>query len=327
MAKTKLRSLELCAGGGGIALGLEQAGFQHEGLIDIDDGCCATLSHNRPKWNVSQRKLEDVKGSEYGDIDLLSGGLPCPPFSVAGKQMGEMDERNCFPHAIRLVKEIQPKAVMFENVRGLLMNRFQEYRKYIDNVLLKMDYLTDWRVVNAADFDVPQIRHRVICIAIKRHSSDSFRWPQSARHLKSTQSVGSVLFDLMSQNNWKGVSKWKELANQLAPTIVGGSKKHGGPDLGPTRTKQAWVSLGVDGKGIANNPPDEKFSGMPRLTLRMVARLQGFSDDWEFVGSKTSAYRQIGNALPPPVAKAIGCSIIKCLTNKTMKSLEVVIKN
>ncbi len=109
----------------------------------------------------------------------------------------------------------------------------------------------------------------------------------------------------MASRGWRHADEWREKANRIAPTIVGGSKKHGGPDLGPTRARKAWAELGVDGLGIANEEPEENFKGMPRLTVRMVARIQGFPDDWGFWGGKTARYRQVGNAFPPPVAAAV----------------------
>ena len=125
--------------------------------------------------------------------------------------------------------------------------------------------------------------------------------------------VGEVLYDLIASRGWKGAKSWKERANAIAPTIVGGSLKHGGPDLGPTRARKAWATLNVDGLGIGNEAPERNFVGMPRLTVRMVARLQGFPDDWEFTGGKTAAYRQVGNAFPPPVARAVAERIRHCL--------------
>ena len=119
----------------------------------------------------------------------------------------------------------------------------------------------------------------------------------------------------MSQNGWKGAKKWAEGADRIAPTLVGGSKKHGGPDLGPTRAKNAWAELGVDGKGIANEAPEPDFDGMPRLTSRMMARIQGFPDTWTFGNKKTVACRMIGNSFPPPVAQAVGIEIRRCLEN------------
>ena len=115
-----LTAVELCAGAGGQALGLEKAGFDHTALVEIDPNCCNTLRANRKQWNVLQQDLRAFDGSPYKGIDLLAGGLPCPPFSVAGKQLGDGDERNLFPEGIRLVRQIRPRAVMIENVRGIL---------------------------------------------------------------------------------------------------------------------------------------------------------------------------------------------------------------
>jgi len=125
--------------------------------------------------------------------------------------------------------------------------------------------------------------------------------------------VGEKLYDLMGSRGWPGTDAWREKACSIAPTIVGGSLKHGGPDLGPTRSKKAWAALGVDGHGIADQPPSPDFVGIPRLTVRMVARLQGFPDNWEISGGKTAAYRQVGNAFPPPVAQAVASKIRLCL--------------
>jgi DNA (cytosine-5)-methyltransferase 1 len=117
----------------------------------------------------------------------------------------------------------------------------------------------------------------------------------------------------MASNGWIGAESWVKQANGIAPTLVGGSKKHGGADLGPTRARLAWEKLGVNGKGLADAPPEKEFVGMPKLTVKMAALVQGFPPDWEFIGKKTPAYRQVGNAFPPPVAKAIGGAIKKAL--------------
>lgn len=115
--------------------------------------------------------------------------------------------------------------------------------------------------------------------------------------------------------------EWAQRADEIAPTIVGGSKKHGGPDLGPTRAKAAWATLGVNGKTLAEEAPEADFVGMPRLTIRMVARLQGFPDDWQFYGRKTHAYRQVGNAFPPPVAEAVGRQIATAIQSKRISAV------
>ncbi len=306
-----LEAVEVCAGAGGQAIGLENAGFGHSVLVDNDAACCSTLRLNRPKWNVVGNDLKLFDGRPYKGADLFAGGLPCPPFSVAGKQLGALDERNLFPAAIRLIDEIGPRAVMIENVRGFLGAVFDDYREQLKRQLGKLGYLADWRLLNASEFGVPQLRPRVVIVAIKKNYSECFDWPAVAPHNPAT--VGTVLHDLMSAKGWKGASLWKDRADEIAPTIVGGSKKHGGPDLGPSRAKNAWAQLGVDGMGIADEAPGHSFIGRPRLTVRMVARLQGFPDDWQFTGRKTSAYRQVGNAFPPPVACAVAESVRACL--------------
>lgn len=307
-----LASLELCAGGGGQALGLEQADIQHVGLIEIDKNACATLRLNRPGWNVIEENLNHFDGSAFKGVDIVSGGLPCPPFSVAGKQLGKQDERNLFPAMIRIVDQVRPQAVMIENVRGILEALFEDYRRYIATELKKLGYQTGWKLLNASDFGVPQLRPRVIFVALKKEYSQHFFWPQGAG--LPTETVGDILYDLMASRSWTGAAKWRHQANEIAPTIVGGSHKHGGPDLGPTRARRAWASLGVDGIGIADEPPEREFVGMPKLTVRMVARIQGFPDDWRFSGKKTAAYRQVGNAFPPPFAKAIAESVKTCIS-------------
>jgi DNA (cytosine-5)-methyltransferase 1 len=306
-----MTAVELCAGAGGQALGLEQAGFHHSALVEIDAHCCNTLRTNRKDWNVIHQDLREFDGRPYKGVDLLAGGLPCPPFSVAGKQLGDADERNLFPEGIRLVKEMRPRAVMIENVRGILDAVFEDYRQYISGEIASLGYRTDWRLLNASDYGVPQLRPRVVFMALRKDVRGGFPWPPPS--LFPAPTVGDTLHDLLALNGWSMAQDWRKRANVVAPTIVGGSKKHGGPDLGPTRAKRAWASLGVDGMGIANEPPDKDFVGMPRLTVRMVARIQGFPDDWEFTGSKTAAYRQVGNAFPPPVAAAVAAGIFQSL--------------
>lgn len=301
------QSIEICAGAGGQALGLEQAGFDHACLVEIEAPACQTLRFNRPQWHVVEGDLRHFSASKWRGIDLLAGGVPCPPFSKAGKQLGDNDERDLFPEALRLVSECKPQAVMLENVRGLLDSVFDEYRTQLISDLKKLGYVAEWRLLNASDFGVPQLRPRVVFVALKADASRFFNWPTP--HIEPAPTVGEALYDLMSANGWSGADAWRALACDIAPTLVGGSKKHGGPDLGPTRAKKAWATLGVDGKGIADALPEPLFAGMPRLTVRMAARIQGFPDHWQFSGKKTAAYRQIGNAFPPPVACAVGKQI------------------
>lgn len=312
MIKNMLTSIEICAGAGGQALGLEKAGFTHVALVEYEKSYCATLKINRPSWNVICADLKDFSGKPFNNkIDLLAGGVPCPPFSVAGKQLGNADERDLFPEALRLIEEINPRAVMLENVRGFLDSTFEDYRNYILSKIEELGYKVQIKLLNASDYGVPQLRPRVVIVGIRKDIEHRFSYPLENPGL--TKTVGETLFDLMKVNGWTGVEAWVKQASSIAPTIVGGSKKHGGPDLGPVRAKKAWAELGVDGLGIANEAPSKDFDGKPRLTPRMIARIQGFPDSWDFGQKKTAACRMIGNAFPPPVAEAVGKEIKKVL--------------
>lgn len=309
----KLTSLEICAGAGGQALGLEQAGFTHAALVEIEGLACQTLSLNRPDWNVIHQDVKTFNATPFfNKVDLLAGGVPCPPFSIAGKQLGQLDERDLFPEAIRLAKECNPRAIMLENVRGLLDSKFKLYRRDILAEFRKLGYFCDWRLLQASDYGVSQLRPRAILIGLKESYFEHFEWPDP--QIIKPLPVGKLLYKEMQSAGWQKAEEWAKQAHSIAPTLVGGSKKHGGADLGPTRAKKAWAALGVDGKGLANTPPDPSFEGLPRLTLKMTALIQGFPDDWQFVGKKTPAYRQVGNAFPPPVAKAVGLAIHKAIT-------------
>lgn len=307
-----LTAIEICAGAGGQALGLERAGFSHSVLIEYETAYCTCLRRNRPNWNVICADVHNFDGKPYKNkIDLLSGGVPCPPFSIAGKQLGSDDERDLFPEMLRLVQEINPRTVMIENVRGLLDAVFTEYRTSILNRLRSFGYNPHIKLLNAADYGVPQSRQRVIIIGIRKDIKDSFKYPSSGSYKKVT--VYDALYDLMGSNGWRGLNGWETVSRKISPTVVGGSKKHGGPDLGPVRARKAWAELGIDGCGIADEPPEKDFSGKPRLTPKMLARIQGFPDEWYFGDKKTAACRMIGNALPPQIAEAVGIELRKVL--------------
>lgn len=317
---TALTSLEICAGAGGQALGIERAGFAHVALVEIDQWARKTLLANRPKWPVITVDQDDgysfditrFCAQDYDGIDLLAGGVPCPPFSVAGQRLGSEDERDLFPEALRLVAECRPRALMLENVRGLLDPMFDDYRFGIDSRLDALGYVARWKLLNASDFGVPQLRPRAILVAFRKDQVGAkfFTWPRAG---SKPPTVGEVLLPLMGSHGWEVAGEWASQASCIAPTLVGGSKKHGGPDLGPTRARIAWEKLGVDGLGLANDPPARDFVGMPRLTVAMAALIQGFPSDWTIAGKKTAAYRQVGNAFPPPVAEAVAKRIHKYL--------------
>ncbi len=317
----RYRVVEICAGAGGQSLGLELAGFEHELCIELDPNACATLRHNRPHWKIAQGDVAspDVwEPAAYAGTDLLAGGVPCPPFTIAGRQLGATDERDLFAWAIELCGTIGPRALLLENVRGLSLPRFAAYRQHVLDRLDELGYAADWRLLHASDYGVPQLRPRFVLVAMRPDDFAYFTWPQPHGE---PPTVGETLLDLMAANGWPGAAAWAVKASDIAPTIVGGSKKHGGADLGPTRAKRTWRQMGVDALGVADAAPsaDDPVTLLPKLTCEMVARLQGWDGReyrWEFTGRKTSNYRQIGNAFPPPVARAIGEQIRRALDHE-----------
>ncbi|MEV6973399.1 DNA (cytosine-5-)-methyltransferase [Kitasatospora sp. NPDC093806] len=373
----QLTSIEICAGAGGQAVGLHNAGFDHHALVELDPHAVATLGQNirshkwwgwDSKWKTGPERMDvkDFRASDLlksldlrpGKLDLLAGGVPCPPFSLAGKKLGENDERDLFPEMLRIVEKLRPRAVMIENVRGILdpPEVFIDYRRRILGKLKKLGYVvpdidehwsarhqndamrTSWRRLDARNFGVPQLRPRAILVAI--HESEagaaSFAWPR--RISGGQKTVADALKESMRERLeefWNKKNKlsdgrirtgeeiyndWLDKASaDVAPTLVGGSKKHGGADLGPTRAKAAWSALGVDANGVANDPdecvPERDLfrAAGPMLTVEQAAILQGFPRDWRFSGGKTAKYRQVGNAFPPPVAEAVGRAIAAVL--------------
>jgi DNA (cytosine-5)-methyltransferase 1 len=382
-----LTSIEICAGAGGQAVGLEAAGFRHLALVEIDPHAVATLRANVHRWEGWDKKRAaklqptDVRGYhesaslaslglKEGELDLLAGGVPCPPFSLAGQRLGKDDERDLFPDMLKIVEKLLPKAVMIENVRGILEppEKFIAYRREILRHLASWGYSvaqvtehlspadqdqrmrTTWRRLDARDYGVPQLRPRAILVAIREDITDChhFLWPKRSRN--GIQSVFEALNASMKKRykkHWdakyqsgdslvtgeEAYKRWAHAAQRaaqgptggVAPTLVGGSKKHGGADLGPSRAKRAWEVLGVDANGVANDlddcdPARDLFrpSG-PMLTVAQAALLQGFPPDWEFQGGKTARYRQVGNAFPPPVAQAVGSAIAAVLREELME--------
>jgi DNA (cytosine-5)-methyltransferase 1 len=272
--------------------------------------------HEVPTVAIGDVADESVWRPEaHRGVSLLAAGVPCPPFSMAGRQLGASDERDLFAWVVEAAGRVQPDAVLLENVRGLSMPRFAAYRQAVLERFDQLGYVAHWELLEARDFGVPQLRPRFVLVALRPEHDRYFRWPEPKQ---TTETVGTALYGLMAANSWRGATRWAEAADGIAPTIVGGSKKHGGADLGPTRAKKAWAELGVDGLGIADAAPGrhEPASFRPRLTTEMVARLQGWAGaeyEWQFEGRKTSRYRQIGNAFPPPVARAVGDAIATAL--------------
>ena len=173
-----LTAIELCAGGGGQALGLEMAGFHHAAAVEYEPHFCTTLRKNRPHWNVVQQDIRNFRCEDYANIDLLAGGVPCPPFSIAGKQLGSDDERDMFPAALAIIEKIRPRAVLLENVPGLASAKFEDYRRGLLTKLSKFGYQPEWKVLQAADYGVPQLRPRFILVALQPRDAEFFEWPE-----------------------------------------------------------------------------------------------------------------------------------------------------
>ncbi|MEU9195727.1 DNA cytosine methyltransferase [Streptomyces hundungensis] len=379
-----LTSVEICAGAGGQASGLHNAGFDHLALVEWDEHAVATLKANVKSWpGWDKSKIDALQPSDVKDfldssefkkimesgrrVDLLAGGVPCPPFSLAGRRLGADDERDLFPDMLKIVDKLRPRAIMIENVRGILEppHVFIDYRRQIVNELHELGYrvpLIDknwtvekqnmemrrvWRRIDAKDFSVPQLRPRAILVAIHEdvpHGSD-FAWPIRARGdvtsvfkaLRASMERRFKKYSLLNEDGIKaapGERRGKDVLRDwlrdaqraeggssegVAPTLVGGSRKHGGADLGPSRAKRAWALMGVDGNGVANDeehcdPKRDLFRPAgPMLTVEQAAIIQGFSPEWKFQGKKTAKYRQVGNAFPPPVAEAVGRAIAAVL--------------
>ncbi|MFF0536908.1 DNA cytosine methyltransferase [Streptomyces coelicoflavus] len=375
-------SIEICAGAGGQAIGLHQAGFGHLALVEIDEYAVKTLRLNiedHEVWSWEREhcdvlpadvtKFEPYKDLDKGadllaekGLDLLAGGVPCPPFSHAGKQLGKHDERDLFPRMLQLVEKLKPRAVMIENVRGIMDPKFADYRDWIKARLEGGTYRADdgqtvhedglgytvckWDVLEASDFGVPQLRPRAILVAFRSDVIEDLKYEWPAPTHEDPVSVAVSLEPSMRERYgryFNGVhgerarerfDRWLEKARErdaelkgkgggIAPTLVGGSKKHGGADLGPSRAKAAWKQLGISGMGVANDieackekaTEERDLFGAdgPMLTVRQAAVIQGFPPEWDFSGGKTAQYRQVGNAFPPPVARAVGKSIIEVL--------------
>ncbi|WOT36627.1 DNA cytosine methyltransferase [Streptomyces coeruleorubidus] len=379
-----LTSIEICAGAGGQAVGLHNAGFDHLALVEWEPDAVDTLRANVggwPGWTTERAKalrpmdvtkfLDSEEYKELGldkkRLDLLAGGVPCPPFSLAGKRLGKNDERDLFPAALEITEALLPKAVMIENVRGILEppEVFIEYRIWILNKLRKLGYVVPeidasasprqqdhvmrrvWRRLDASDFGVPQLRPRAILVAIHKDAIDEgieFVWPRQVSRTqvsvvgKLRRTMRERCEDFWDKNQEGELAspgdrtgrdvfyQWlidaknaRDAGRGVAPTLVGGSRKHGGADLGPTRAKRAWGAMGVNAMGVANDrkecdPKRDLFRpDGPMLTVEQAAIIQGFPRDWDFQGKKTARYRQVGNAFPPPVAEAVGRAIAAVL--------------
>ncbi|MEV6743706.1 DNA cytosine methyltransferase [Streptomyces sp. NPDC048685] len=313
-----LRFVDVCAGAGGLALGLEEAGFEPVLLLDRKPVACETLRLNRPAWKILEMDLLDFVPDEHRetyDVDLLSAGLPRVKSSATAARAESDEELRLLEAAVLLTHSVQPRALVIENVPGLVdAPEFEDVREFIRKELEHLGYRFLWFVLNAADFGVPQDRKQGVLVALKQQYFDAFTPPVPT--VDSHVPVGRALRDSMAARGWSGADAWAAQALGIAPTLVGGSENRGGADLGPTGTKKAWERMRVNGGALADEVPGPEVdsSEMIKLTVPQTALLQAFPSKWQFAGKKTARYRQIGHASPPPVGTALGLAIAAALS-------------
>ncbi|MGO8422692.1 DNA cytosine methyltransferase [Rhizobium ruizarguesonis] len=319
------RVLELCAGAGGLALGLERAGFEHVALIEFNKHAAATLRRNRPDWNVVEEDVRKVDFTSYRNrVDLLAGGLPCTPFTTVGEKKGKRDENDLLMEGVRAVREVKPKAFVFENVEGLLHARHADYVATLLRGLSKAGYQTEIHRINTRDYGVAQDRSRIMIVGFRKDAAGIFRMPPKFPEM--ARNMGDVLADLMGASGWNGAEDWVRMMRKrpefdrlgnpigvgaLSDTIRGyqGSPKEGEA----RRALENGVSYAPPAKVAPTNDEASREGFVPGLTNRMRARLQDFPDDWEFVGGMGSVADQIGNAVAPAVGQAMGLALVSAL--------------
>lgn len=331
-------SIELFAGAGGLALGLEQAGFEHLGLVEFDKSAAGTLSKNRPSWNVicediaktSEKDLEDLFGIKKGALDLLSGGAPCQSFSYAGKRLGLNDVRGTmFFHYATFLKKLLPKMFLFENVRGLLTHdKGRTYRTILD-IFEEQGYVTQHRVLNAWHYGVPQKRERLITIGIRKDLADKcvFSFPAEYSYKPTISDI--CLEENPGKESCARYSPSKEKIFALVPP--GGYWRDINPEIAKEYMKTCWymeggrtgilrrIGMNEPSLAVLTNPGMKQTDRCHPLEVRPFsyrenARIQSFPDSWEFSGTLSEKYKQVGNAVPVNLAKEIGLEIVKTLS-------------
>lgn len=327
-------SIELFAGGGGLALGMEKAGFHHVLLNEFDHSACETLRQNRSEWNIVEGDIHDVDFTPYRDkVDFLSGGFPCQAFSYAGKRLGFEETRGTlFFELARAVKEIRPKVFMGENVRGLVEHDKGRTLQTIKDVIAELGYtLIEPRVLRAIQFNVPQKRERLILIAIRNDIAPyvKFEWPSVSDKIRTLRDAfyAGELFDTdvpLSDGQKYPESKrkvmelvpeggdWRDLPEDVAKDYMKGSYNLGGGKTGMARR----LALDEPSLTLTCAPAQKQTERCHPLetrplTVREYARIQTFPDDWRFSGNLSAQYKQIGNAVPVNLAWAIGRSLIR----------------
>lgn len=335
-------SVELFAGGGGLALGMEKAGFKHVLLNEFDTSACNTLRVNRPDWNIIEGDVRHIDFTPLRDkVDFLSGGFPCQAFSFAGKQGGFNDIRGTlFFELARAVKEIRPKVFMGENVKGLASHDNGRTFSTICNVIVELGYtLVPPKILKAIMYQVPQKRERIILIAIRNDLAKevAFHWPSPYKRvltLKDAFNKG-VIYDTFvpeSEGARYPIKKqkvlelvpqggdWRDLPEDIAKEYMGGSWNLGGGKTGMARR----LSLDEPSLTLTCSPAQKQTERCHPLftrplSVREYARIQTFPDNWIFQGTVTERYKQIGNAVPVNMAWAIGRSLIRLFNEIEVK--------
>lgn len=330
-----LKSIELFAGAGGLAIGLEESGFNHVALVEIDKYASETLKKNRPKWkvinedikNICQKNLEKEFNIKKRELDLLSGGAPCQSFSYAGKKLGLNDDRgSMFFYYNHFLKNLQPKFFLFENVRGLISHNKGETLKTIIECFKESGYITQYKVLNAWNYGVAQKRERLFIIGIRKDLQNKifFDFPKEQKYKPVLK---DILLDVPPSDGAK-YSKTKEKIFAMVPQ--GGCWKDIDENIAKNYMKTCWY-MGGGKTGILRrlslNEPSLTILTTPQmkqtdrchpiynrpLNIRESARIQSFPDNWVFTGSLTNQYKQVGNAVPCLLAKAIGEEIKKAI--------------
>jgi DNA (cytosine-5)-methyltransferase 1 len=330
-------SIELFAGAGGLAIGLEKAGFEAVALNEVDKHACNTLRTNRPKWNVIEGDIQNVDFTAFKGIDFIAGGFPCQAFSYAGNQLGFEDTRGTlFFEFARAIKESQPKAFLGENVRGLLEHDNGRTIGAIKSVISSLGYtLIEPRVLKAIFYKVPQKRERLMLVGIRNDLVQyaQFQWPSPYKRvyvLKDALKAGELYANDVPESIGQKYSKrkeeilklvpqggyWRDLPEELQREYMQGSYFLGGGKTGMAR-RLSWdepsltLTCSPSQKQTERCHPEESRP----LTVREYARIQTFPDEWIFSGSLSSQYKQIGNAVPVNLAFAIGKSLIALLNS------------
>ncbi|MFE9963775.1 DUF6339 family protein [Streptomyces sp. 900116325] len=317
-------AVDVCAGVGGQALGLEQAGFDVLAAVDIDADSCATLRHNRPGWHVVHddiRRVDVERHPQLDSVDLLCCGLPRSPYTMAGRQQAMSDPRDALEAALEMTLVVRPRVLVLENIPTFQTDpRFEEPRVRIRRTAETLGYDMAWGSLQATDFEVPQNRLHGFVVAMAPEDMNRFSWPTPAG--RPVPTLGGALQESMAARGWPQAAEWAARAGSPAPLIVGGATGRGGADLGPSRAKAQWARYGVYGGSIGDEVPGPDFRldldvepryGLPKITVEQVALLQGMPEGWAIQGKKTSAYRQVSQAVPPRLARELGQRIIAAL--------------